>query len=112
VTPADFEALFARWRAGDAEGSADYFTVDGIFHEAQREPVTGRAAIVAQWAPFFRDGPEWRMTVHELFGAGERFALTYTWETKGSDGRWSGRPGCAIVHARDGKIAEWREYKG
>jgi limonene-1,2-epoxide hydrolase len=112
VSGADFEALFNRWRAGDAEGAAAYFTADGVFHEAQREPVAGRAALVAHWAPYFSAGPEWRMTVHELFGEGERFAVAYTWETKGPEGRWTGRPGCAIVHTRDGKVARWREYKG
>ncbi len=36
---------------------------------------------------------------------------TYTWEIKLKDGTWASSPGCAIVHTRDGKIAEWREYK-
>jgi uncharacterized protein (TIGR02246 family) len=111
VTRSDFDALFARWRAGDAEGAVAYFTPDGVFHEAQREPLSGRAALVAHWAPYFRAGPEWRMTVHDVFGEGERFAVTYTWEVRAAGGGWSGRPGCAIVRTRGGKIAEWREYK-
>jgi ketosteroid isomerase-like protein len=52
------------------------------------------------------------MTVHDLFGGGDRFAVTYTWEVAAPDGTWSGSPGCAIVHVRDGQIALWREYKG
>lgn len=111
MTPGDFEALFACWRAGDAEGASAYFAPDGVFHEARREPLRGRAAIVAHWASYFATGPQWRMTVHEFFGDGERFALSYTWETKDPAGAWTGRPGCAIVHVRDGTIAEWREYK-
>jgi hypothetical protein len=51
------------------------------------------------------------MTVHDVFGEGERFAVTYTWEVRAAGGGWSGRPGCAIVRTRGGKIAEWREYK-
>ncbi len=112
MTPADFHALFDLWRAGDERASADYFTADGVFHEAKRAPVVGREAIVAHWAPFFHGGPAWRMTVHDLFGGGDRFAVSYTWEIAGADGSWSGSPGCAIVHVRDGKIALWREYKG
>jgi limonene-1,2-epoxide hydrolase len=111
VTVADFEQMFALWRAGDETGSAAYFTPDGIFHEAKKDPVAGRDAIAAHWKPFFHGGPEWRMTVHDLFGDGERFAVAYTWEIKLKDGNWAGSPGCAIVHTRDGKIAEWREYK-
>jgi hypothetical protein len=81
-------------------------------HEAKREPIAGRAAIAAHWAPFFHGGPAWRMTVHDLFGGGDRFAVSYIWEVAAPDGTWSGSPGCAIVHVRDGQIALWREYKG
>ena len=111
MTVADFEQMFALWRAGDEAGSAAYFTSDGIFHEAKKDPVAGRAAIEAHWKPFFHGGPEWRMTVHDFFGDGQRFAVAYTWEIKLKDGNWVSNPGCAIVHTRDGKIAEWREYK-
>ena len=111
MTVADFHVLFDLWRAGDEVASAAYFATDGVFHEAKKDPVTGRDAIAAHWAPFFHGGPEWRMTVHDLFGAGERFAVTYTWEINTRAG-WTGSPGCAIVHVRGEKIALWREYKG
>ncbi len=55
---------------------------------------------------------EWRMTVHDFFGDGGWFAVTYTWEIKLKDGTWTGSPGCAIVRTRDGKIAEWRRPQG
>ncbi len=112
MTPADFSTLFDLWRAGDETAAAAYFTPDGVFHEAAREPIAGRDAIAAHWAPFFHGGPEWRMTVHDLFGAGDRYVVDYTWEVKTREGAWAGNPGCAIVHVRDGKIALWREYKG
>jgi limonene-1,2-epoxide hydrolase len=112
VTAADFSTLFDLWRAGDETRSAAYFTSDGIFHEANREPIVGRDAIAAHWAPFFHGGPEWRMTVHDLFGGGDRYVVDYTWEIKTRTGEWTGNAGCAIVHLRDGKIARWREYKG
>jgi uncharacterized protein (TIGR02246 family) len=111
VNVADFEALFALWRAGDETGSAACFTADGIFHEAHKAPIAGREHIAAHWAPFFHAGPEWRMTVHDLFGDGRRFAVAYTWEVRTPSGTWSASAGCAIVHTRDGKIASWREYK-
>ncbi len=60
-------------------GSAAYFTLDGIFHEAKKVPVAGRDNIAAHWKPFFHGGPEWRMTVHDLFGDGTNFAVAYTW---------------------------------
>lgn len=114
MTSSDLETLFALWRAGDEAGAAAYFADDGIFHEAKKEPVVGRDTIAAHWKPFFHGGPEWRMTVHDLFGdpASETFAVSYTWEIKLGDGTWTGSPGCAIVQTRAGKISEWREYKG
>ena len=111
MTPEDFAALFDLWRAGDEHAAAAYFTPDGVFWEAAREPLAGRERIAAHWGRFFHGGPEWRMIVHRLFGDGERFAVDYVWEIKGGDGAWSGRPGCALVTTRDGRIAEWREYK-
>jgi uncharacterized protein (TIGR02246 family) len=112
VSAGDFEALFARWRAGDAEGAAARFTLDAVYHEAGREPLTGRAAIVAHWTAFFRDGPAWRLALDEIFGDGARFAVTYTWEAQAAPGLWTARPGCAIVRAHAGQIALWREYRG
>jgi uncharacterized protein (TIGR02246 family) len=111
MTKADFEAMFDYWRAGDERAGAAYFAPDGVFWEAGKEPVAGRDAIAAHWEPFFHGGPAWRLTVHEIIGAGERFAVDYLWEIRKSDGRWIGSPGCALVRVRDGKIAEWREYK-
>ena len=111
MTLADFDAMFALWRAGDEDAAVEYFTPDGVFWEAKREPLVGRATIAASWKPFFHGGPEWRMDVSEIFEDAGRFAISYLWEVKTSDGTWVGSPGCAIVHTRDGKIAEWREYK-
>ena len=112
MTVSDFEAMFDLWRAGDETGSSAYFTYDGVFHEAGKEPIVGRERIANHWAPFFHGGPEWRMTVHDLFGDGEKFAVSYMWEIKLGDGTWTGKPGCALVATQDGKIKEWREYKG
>jgi uncharacterized protein (TIGR02246 family) len=108
----DFHTLFDHWRAGDEHAAVTFFTPDGVFHEARRPPLAGHAAILAHWTPFFHGGPDWRMNVDDVFGGGERFAVVYTWEIRATDGSWSGSPGCAIVHVRDGKIALWREYKG
>ena len=42
----------------------------------------------------------------------QRFAIAYVFAVQGADGVWQDRPGCALVHVRDGLITEWREYSG
>jgi hypothetical protein len=111
VTADDLHALIDRWRAGDEEGAVAFFTADGSFHEAGREPLIGRDALLGFWGPFFHGGPPWRMTVHDILGGEPRFAIVYTWEMGGKDGAWKASDGVAVVDVRDGKIARWREYK-
>ncbi len=111
MSGADIAALIERWQARDAAGAGAYFCADGAFHEARGEPIVGRAAMVAEWERYFRSVPDWRLTVHDIFGSGDRFAVTYTWDVAAADGGRQRRPGCAIVHVRDGAIALWREYR-
>ena len=114
MNPQRLEDLFASWRGGDADGAVALFTEDGIFKEAGKPPLEGRATLLEHWKPFFSSGREFRFDVDELFGdaAGERFAVAYRWSMRGSDGTWKERPGCALVRARGDAIAEWREYSG
>ncbi len=102
MSGADFAVLFECWRAGDAAAAGAYLHPDGVYQDARGAPIVGRDAIVAEWERYFRLAPAGHFTVHEIIGSGDRFAVTYTWE---------GRPGCAIVHVRDGRIALWREYR-
>lgn len=106
------DGLFAAWRDGDALRSGAHFALDGRYWEARREPIAGRAAIVAHFTRFFRDGPPWRLHVDGVVAEGSQAAVRYRFEIEKSPGAWSERSGCAFVTFEDGTIAEWREYEG
>jgi ketosteroid isomerase-like protein len=71
-----------------------------------------RAARVAHFTAFFRDGPAWRFHVEDILHQGERAAIRYRFEVAQPDGSWRSSEGCAFVTLRDGTLAEWREYEG
>jgi uncharacterized protein (TIGR02246 family) len=104
--------VFAAWRDGDALRSAAYFAGDGVYREANREPIVGRDAIVAHFTRFFRDGPPFRFHVDETIVEGDRAAVRYRFEIATSGGAWVEKPGCALVAFSNGTIVEWREYGG
>lgn len=106
------DQLFAAWRQGDALRSAAHFAADGAYHEAGRDPIVGRAAIVAHFTKFFRDGPSWEFHVDQTIVEGDRAAVQYRFAIVSAEGPWQERSGCAIVSFADGTIAEWREYEG
>jgi uncharacterized protein (TIGR02246 family) len=104
--------LFQEWRAGDALRSGAHFALDATYHEASRDPIAGRPAIVAHFTKFFRDGPAWEFHVDDVIVEGDRAAIRYRFATVSGDGARAERSGCAFVTFRDGTIAEWREYEG
>jgi predicted SnoaL-like aldol condensation-catalyzing enzyme len=106
------EELIDAWAASDSLRAAAFFTSDGRYLEAGREPIAGRTAIGEHFAKFFRDGPQWRFELDEIVVEGQRVALAYRFFTKGSDGSWRERAGCAMVRLREGLVEEWREYQG
>jgi ketosteroid isomerase-like protein len=103
--------LLEAWRAGDALRAAAHFAEDGVYREARRGPIRGRAAIVAHFTRFFRDGPVWQLYVDEIIVEGERAAVAYRFAVKADDGGWREKGGCAVVRFSDGSVAEWREYE-
>lgn len=93
--------------------AAAYFTLDGTYGEAGREPIAGRHALVAHFTRFFRDGPRWRFDVDEILAEGARACVVYRFAVEGTGGTWSERAGCAVVRFdTNGAISAWREYEG
>lgn len=104
--------LFEAWRTGDALRSGAHFAHDGTYREARREPIVGRAAIVAHFTRFFRDGPRFEFRVDDIVVEDNRAAVRYRFAIAAAPDAWHERPGCAFVTFANGTIAEWREYEG
>lgn len=106
------EGLFRAWRDGDAHRATAYFAADASYREARHEPLAGRAAILAHFVRFFRDGPRFEFNVEELIVDGERAAVAYRFAVESFGAVWMEKPGCALVRFSDGAIVDWREYDG
>jgi ketosteroid isomerase-like protein len=104
--------LIAAWANGDALRACAFFDEHGVYRESHREPISGRDSIFQYFVRFFREGPPWKFEVDEIITEGDRAAVSYCFAMKGDDDKWRERPGCAIVHCREGLIFEWREYYG
>jgi ketosteroid isomerase-like protein len=106
------DGLFAAWESGDALRAVAHFAPGSTYREARRDPIVGREAILAHFTRFFRDGPRWRFVPQETTIEGERAAVAYSFGIFEEGKGWTEHHGCALVHFRDGAIAEWREYEG
>ncbi len=89
------------------------FAEDGVFREAGKAPIRGRAPIDAHFARFGDSGRSWRFFVEHVLRDEERACVEYRYATGGEGEPWRERDGCAIVRFGKGNlIAEWREYHG
>ena len=103
-----------RFARGEIDGVAERFADDGVYREARKAPVRGRAAIAAEFARFAASGVPFRFAVDAVIEDGTRACVEYRFAIAGGEGgAWRERAGCATVRfdERD-QIAEWREYEG
>lgn len=106
--------VLAQMERGALDGVSDRFSADGVYREARKPPIVGRAAIAAEFARFASSGVPFRFTVDDVIEAGARACVVYRFAVpEGAGGRWRERAGCAVVRFDErGEIAEWREYEG
>ena len=84
-------------------------TDEGVFDNTRTAPdgerFVSQAAARAFWAEFFRRSPDARLDPEEIFAAGDRCVVrwTYHWVKDGTPGRVRGE---GIFHVQDGKGAE------
>jgi uncharacterized protein (TIGR02246 family) len=103
------DELVGAWQSGDAHRAAAFFAPDGVYQESGRAALTGRDAIFAYFARFFRDGPAWRFDIDDVIVEGERAAVIYRFEIN-AGGTWRSHDGCAIVERDGALVVRWREY--
>lgn len=109
---ATIEELVAAWKTNDAYRASAFFAPEAVYHEAGRDTIAGRDAILEHFSRFFRDGPPWKFDVEAVIAEGDSAAVAYRFAVKRPNGDWQERAGCALVRREDGLIVHWREYNG
>ena len=97
----------------DVDAVMELMTDDCVFDNTRPPPdgerIVGQAAVRAFWAEFFRRSPDARFDTEEIFAAGDRCVVrwTYHWVKDGKPGHVRG---VDIFRVRDGKVAEKLSY--
>jgi len=97
----------------DVDAVMELMTDDCIFDNTRPPPdgerIVGQTAVRAFWAEFFRRSPDARFDTEEIFAAGDRCVVrwTYHWVKDGKPGHVRG---VDIFRVRDGKVAEKLSY--
>jgi ketosteroid isomerase-like protein len=97
----------------DVDAVMELMTDDCIFDNTRPPPdgerIVGQAVVRAFWAEFFRRSPDARFDTEEIFAAGDRCVVrwTYHWVKDGKPGHVRG---VDIFRVRDGKVAEKLSY--
>lgn len=100
----------------DVDAMAALMTDEHRFVDSLGNVVTGRAAMRAGWAGYFRMVPDYTIAVEETYADGSVVILIGTAQGTYAPGgelkpgnRWS-TPVALRAFVEDGKIAEWRVY--
>ena len=97
----------------DVDAIMDCMTADCVFENTRPAPdgtrLVGGAAVRAYWNEFFARSPQARFETEELFVAGDRCVVrwTYRWIRDGKAGHVRG---VDVFRVRDGKVAEKYSY--
>ncbi len=113
--PADLIRLFNdALNRGDVAGMMAMMTEDCIYDNTYPAPdgtrYRGQADVRAFWEDFFRGAREPRIEIEDLFAAGDRCAMSWTYHWKDADGRAHHVRGADLYRLRDGKVAEKLSY--
>lgn len=101
------------FNAHDVDAIMEAMTEDCVFDNTRPPPdgerFEGQAAVRASWEAMFRRSPHARFETEEMFAAGDRCVVrwTYHWIR---DGRPGHVRGVDIFRVRDGKVAEKLSY--
>ncbi len=99
--------------AHDVDAIMDLMTEDCVFENTRPAPdgtrFEGQAAVRGFWEQFFRNSPQARFDVGDMFAAGDRCLVcwTYYWVKESGPGHVRG---VDVFRVRDGKVAEKLSY--
>jgi serine phosphatase RsbU (regulator of sigma subunit)/predicted ester cyclase len=122
VTAQDNEALVRRlfeevWAKGNVAALDKFMAADYVEHTEHAVPPgsrPGRDSVKQRVALYYEAFPDWKVTIHDIFGRGDRVA--YRWSGGGTHlGEWAGIPptglhmtvrGITILRIAEGRCVE------
>lgn len=113
ATLAAVERFNAAFNRHDVSGIMAAMTEDCVFESTRPAPdgerLEGQPSVRVFWEEFFRRSPHAVFETEEMFAAGDRCVVrwTYRWIREGTPGRVRG---VDIFRVRDGKVAEKLSY--
>src|SRR5918999_1021460 len=123
VTAQENEALVRRffeevWAKGNVAAVAEFMAADYVEHAEHALPPgtrPGRDSVKRRIALYYGAFPDWKVTVHDIFGRGDRVA--YRWSASGTHlGEWAGISPTGLHMTTGGitilRIAEGRFVEG
>jgi len=114
ATRAAVERFNAAFDRHDVDGVMAAMTPDCVFENTSPAPdgerYAGQAAVRAFWARFFAANPEAILTVEDLFAAGDRCVVRWTYRWGPDRERPGYVRGVDLFRVRDGKVAEKLSY--
>jgi ketosteroid isomerase-like protein len=114
AVPGVLTAVLDAFARGDLAAAAAEFAEHGVYREARKPAVRGRAAVAEHFARFAASGAAWQLLVDDVIAGGDRACVVYRFAAAGGQGAARHeRAGCALVRFDGrGQIEEWREYEG
>src|SRR3712207_766325 len=122
VAAQDNEALVRRlfeevWAKGNVAALDEFMAADYVEHTEHAVPPgsrPGRDSVKQRVALYYGAFPDWKVTIHDIFGRGDRVA--YRWSASGTHlGEWAGIPptglhmtagGITILRIAGGRFVE------
>ena len=98
----------------DVAGMMALMSEDCLFEDTQPAPdgavYSGKDAVTRYWEAFFRQSPQARIEIEEIFGFGERCVMRWNYSWVDRDGEVGHVRGVDIFRVRGGSIREKLSY--
>jgi ketosteroid isomerase-like protein len=98
----------------DVAGMMQLMSDDCVFENTQPAPdgqvYSGKEAVTRYWQEFFRQSPQARIEIEEIFGFGERCVMRWKYSWVDLDGEEGQVRGVDIFRVRSGSIREKLSY--
>ena len=113
-TQATVERFNEAFNRHDVDAVMALMTEDCVYDNTYPPPdgskFEGQAKVRAFWKDFFKGSQDPRIEIEDIFGAGDRCAMRWTYRWSEPDGQSHHIRGVDLYRIRDGKVAEKLSY--